>query len=284
MKKNVKIFMTLFFILVLVICGIQIYKRAGYYTMKLIVVNVEGKRLETMDFNEKLYSVSLKDGDTSKFKQGQEVLIYYDGVVLTTYPGQITADKVDILEEKSNKEIPVEVLRYWNFSQKNISAKIEKISNTGIAFKITDLNEVPLDYGNTYEYSIVKKNVENEEYNENLEFDYDAYTPPVTTDTYSTTSSYRPDPNRLKKVWEETELIGNESEKNCNWDSMLDNGTIFVGKTDWSNLYGELDNGEYMLEICRKPAKDDSFFKSVLVYFTIDENENITYEEPEFSF
>lgn len=284
MKKNVKIFITLFFILVLVICGIQIYKRAGYYTMKLVVVNVEGKRLETMDYNEKLYSVLIKDGDTSNFKQGQEVLIYYDGFVETTYPGQIRADKVEILKEKSNKEIPVEVLRYWNFSSKNISAKIEEISSKGITFKITDLNKVPLDYGNAYEYSVVKKNIENEEYNQNLEFDYDAYTPPVTTDTYSATSSYSPDPDRLKKVWEEPELIGDELDKNCNWDSILDDGTIFVGKSDWTNLYGELEEGEYQFEAYRKPTKEDSFFKCVLVNFTIDESGNVTCEEPEFSF
>lgn len=284
MKKNVKIFITLFFILVLVICIIQIYKRAGYYTMKLVVVNAEGKRLETMDYNEKMYSVSIKDGDTSDFKKGQEVLIYYDGIVATTYPGQITADKVEILKEKSNKEIPVEVLRYWSFSPKNISAKVEEISNTGINFKITDLNEIPLDYGKAYEYSIVKKNVENEEYNQNLEFDYNAYTPPVTTDTYSTTSSYRPDSNRLKKVWEEPELMGNEEDKICNWDSILDDGKIFVGKCNWINLYGKLESGEYEFKAYRTPEKVDDFFQCIIVKFIIDENGNITYEESEFSF
>lgn len=284
MKKNVKFFIILFFILILVICGMQIYKRAGYHTMKLIVVNAEGKRLETMDFNKKLYSVSLKDGDTSDFKQGQEVLIYYDGIVATSYPGQITADKVDILKERSNKEIPVEVLRYWNFSQKNISAEVENISNTTINFKITDLNEIPLDYGKSYEYFIVKKNIENEEYNQNLEFDYSAYTPPVTTDTYSTTSSYTPDPNRLKKVWEEPELIGDESEKNCKWNRVLDDGAIFVGKTDWTNVYGELESGEYEFKAYRNPEKEDSFFQCVIVRFVIDEEGNITYEEPEFGF
>ncbi|MBR3614058.1 MAG: DUF3221 domain-containing protein [Clostridia bacterium] len=247
---------------------------------KLIVVKVEEKSLKTMDFDENLYVVSVKNEDTSKFKQGQEILVYYDGIILTSYPGGITADKIEILKEESDIEIPIEVLRHYNYSQKNISASVEEISNTGIVFNITDLNKIPLEYGNDYEYSILKKNVENEEYNQNLGIDYNAITPGITTDTYTTTSSYRPDPNRLKQVWEEPELIANESYKNCDWEITSDEGINLVGKSDWTNLYGELTEGEYELKVYRKPSEHDSFFKCVRIEFTIDEYGNVTYKEP----
>lgn len=250
-------------------------------TKKLIVVKVEEKALKTMDYNEDLTIVSVENGDTSKFKQGQEILVYYDGIVITTYPGRIYADKIEILKEESDIEIPIEVLRYYNYSQDNISVKVEEISNTGIVFNITDLNEIPLDYGNNYEYSILKKNVENETYNQNLGIDYNAITPGVTTETYTTTSSYSPDPNRLKQVWEELELIGNENYKNCDWEITSEEGITLIGKSDWTNLYGELNEGEYEFRVRRKPSENDSFFKVININFIVDENGNVTYEVPD---
>lgn len=248
-------------------------------TKKLIVVKVEEKSLKTMDYDETLDIVSVKNEDMSKFKQGQEILVYYDGIVLTSYPGRINADKIEILKEKSDVEIPIEVLRFYNYSQNNISVETQEISNKGIVFKITDLNEIPLDYGNHYEYSILKKNVENEEYNRNLGIDYNAITPAVTTDTYTTTSSYSPDPNRLKTVWEEPELIGNESYKNCDWEVLSDEGMTLIGNSNWTDLYGELGTGEYEFKAYRKPSENDSFFKCVSINFTVDEFGNITHEE-----
>ena len=251
-------------------------------TKKLIVVKVEEKSLKTMDYNESLYIVSVKNEDMSKFNQGQEILVYYDGIVETSYPGGITADKIEILKEESDIEIPTKVLRHYNYSQKNISIEVKEISNIGIVFEITDLNKIPLDYGSYYEYSIIKKNVENEEYNQNLEFDDDAYTPPVTTNTYTTTSSYAPDTNRLKTVWEEVELIGNENYKNCDWEIISEEGLKLIGRSDWTDLYGELGKGEYEFKAYRKPTEDDSFFRCVSINFSVDEFGKVTNEETEF--
>lgn len=258
------------------------FEKENSVTKKLIVVKVEEKSLKTMDFDETLYVVSVRNEDTSKFIQGQEILVYYDGIVLTSYPGGITADKIEILKEESDIEIPIEVLRHYNYSQKNISASVEEISNTGIVFRISDLNEIPLDYGNHYEYSILKKNVENEEYNQNLGIDYNAITPAVTTDTYTTTSSYSPDPNRLKQVWEEPELIGNETYKNCDWEILSEEGMTLIGNSNWTDLYGELGIGEYEFKAYRKTSENDSFFRCVSINFTVDEFGNVAYEEPEF--
>lgn len=249
---------------------------------KLIVVNVKEKTLQTIDFENTLYIVSVKNEDMSKFKQGQEIKVYFDGIIETSYPGIIRADKIKISKEKTNKEIPTEVLRYYSYSQNNISVQIKELSNKNIVFEIIDSNEIPLEYGNDYEYTIFKKNIENEEYNDNLEIDYNAITPAITTDSYSTTSSYSPDPNRFKKVWEEVEIIGDEDNKNCEWKNNLEDNMILEGRSDWTNVYGELNEGEYEFRMLRKPSEKDSFFREILINFIIDEKGNLTYHEPEF--
>ena len=253
-------------------------------TKKAVVVKVEEKSLKVIDYQtESLYIVSVRNEDMSKFKQGQEIKIYYDGIVLTSYPGQITADKVEIIKEKSDKEIPLEVLRFYNYSQDNISVAISELSKEGIDFYIIDSNEYPLDYGECCEYEILKKNVENEEYNQNLGIDYNAITPGKTTDTYTTTSSYNPDPNRFKTVWEEPKVL-NEYNKLCNWSINSDNILTLRGKINWNEIYGKLGEGEYEIKLCRTPEIIDSFFKCVRVKFFVDENGNVTYEYPSLGF
>ena len=249
---------------------------------KLIVVKVEEKSLKTMDSDENLDIIYLKNEDTSRFKQGQEILIVYDGVVLTTYPGQIYADKAIILKEKSNVEIPIEVLRYYNFSQKKINVEIENFTKEKMEFIIKDENEYPLEYGEDFSYSIFKKNVENEEYNQNLEFDYNSYTPPVTTEEYSATSSYSPDTNRLKKVWEELEIIGEGNNENCSWEDISENYLKLKGTCDWSELYENLNEGEYEIRINRNCSESDQFFRDITVNFKVDVDGNVEYENPEF--
>lgn len=281
MKNGIKLFISILIILLIVI-GLYAYRHFENVKtqMKLVVVKVEDKCLKTIQSDKKLMSVSVKNEDTSKFKEGQEIMVYYDGVVLTSYPGQIIADKIEILKEKSNIEIPLEVLRFYNFSQKNITVSVENLTKTSMELIISDKNKYPLDYGDCFSYTILKKNIENENYNQNVEFDYEAYTPPVTTDTYTTTSSYNPDPNRFKKVWEEIELIGNE-EKNCEWEIVSRDEKVLSGKCDWTNLYGELGQGEYEFKAYRNPQNDDTFFQCIVVHFTIDENGEIFFEEPE---
>lgn len=314
MKRIGKIFVILLIVIILILIGMQMWNylnnskaqiskdaidysytlaentaeenKYGSVTKKLIVVKVEENDLKTMDYNETLDIVSVKNEVMSKFKQGQEILVYYDGLIATSYPGRINADKIEILNEESEIEIPIEILRYYNFSQNNISVKIENISNTKIEFSISDLNEIPLDYGDHYEYCIFKKNFENEIYNQNLEVDENEITPAVATDTYSTTSSYNPGTVKIKQVWEELELIGNENYKNCEWDVISESGMIFIGNTDWTDLYGELSTGEYQFKVYRKPTEEGSldnlFFNSISIKFIVDDSGNVSYENPEF--
>lgn len=60
-------------------------------TIKAVVVKPEKSLLVmgTENTNE-LYSVNYQNKENIEFKQGQEILIYFDGVVLETYPAQIT--------------------------------------------------------------------------------------------------------------------------------------------------------------------------------------------------
>lgn len=255
---------------------------SNFKIKKLLIVNVREKTLQTMDFENNLYVVSVKDEDMSKFKRGQEVEVYFDGIIDTSYPAGIRADKIEILNEDSNIEIPTEVLRNYSYSQNNISVQIKEFSNKNIVFEIIDSNEIPLEYGNNYEYAILKKNVENEEYNDSLEIDYNAVTPGVTTDTYSTTSSYSPDSSRLKKVWEEIEIIGNEDYKTCEWKINSEATMILEGISDWTNVYGELNYGEYDLQVLRKTSENDSFFRKISINFVIDKDGRLTYNEPKF--
>ena len=106
MKNGIKLFISILIILLIVI-GLYAYRyfENAKTQMKLVVVKVEDKCLKTIQSDKELMSVSVKNEDTSKFKEGQEIMVYYDGVVLTSYPGQIIADKIEILKEKSNIEI-----------------------------------------------------------------------------------------------------------------------------------------------------------------------------------
>lgn len=258
-------------------------KEGRTVTKKLIVVNVEEKILKTMDLNDdSLYVISTKNEDMTRFKQGQEIKIFYDGIILTTYPGQITADKVEILKEKSDKEIPIEVLRHYNYSQNNISVSIDEFSNENLNFYIIDSNEYPLDYGDYCEYQILKKNTENEEFNNALivknkeERDVEL----VETDGKVTaTKPYNPNAEEYKTVWEEIKVL-KEDNKLCNWIVNSDNILTLRGKINWKDIYGKLGEGEYEIKLYRTPEKIDSFFKCVRVKFLIDENGKLTYEEP----
>ena len=71
-------------------------------TIKAVVVNAE-KGLLVMEIENTgdLYDVNYENKDNIKFKQGQEILIYFNGGMLETYPAQIiNVEKIEILKEK----------------------------------------------------------------------------------------------------------------------------------------------------------------------------------------
>lgn len=84
-------------------------------TKKAVVVKVYDKTLLVLGIEREksLYDVSFSEEGNIGFKPGQEVLIYFDGVVMTSYPGQISnVSKIEITKEQSDIEIPDDVLEY----------------------------------------------------------------------------------------------------------------------------------------------------------------------------
>ena len=130
MKKSTKII--IFIIILLVIIGtfaIYIftqYQKNMLSSIRGIVMEVYENSLSVMGIeagNEpgSLYSVSFaKDGNIG-FKQGQEVLIYFDGIVADSFPAQIhNVGKIEIVAEQSEVEIPDDVTRYYNNTQDKV--------------------------------------------------------------------------------------------------------------------------------------------------------------------
>lgn len=88
-------------------------------TKKAIIVKVNSNYLTVLGMENEthLYEVSFSNEGDIGFKQGQEVLIYFDGTILLSNPARITTvGKIEIIKEKSNKSIPEEILRRYEMS------------------------------------------------------------------------------------------------------------------------------------------------------------------------
>lgn len=120
----------------------------------LIVIQKEGSK--------SLLRVNFSDEGDIGYKQGQEILIYFDGIIASSYPGQIwEVDKIEIVEEKSNVEIPAYALRYCYNSRDNVNVEVSNLTCNGITLKITDTNELQYDYSHSYK---IRKELKNENY------------------------------------------------------------------------------------------------------------------------
>ena len=171
MKKSTKII--IFIIILLVIIGtfaIYIftqYQKNMLSSIRGIAMEVYENSLSVMGIeagNEpgSLYSVSFaKDGNIG-FKQGQEVLIYFDGIVADSFPAQIhNVGKIEIVAEQSEVEIPDDVTRYYNNTQDKVDVNVTDLTTKGVTITITDTNELPYEYTNDYK---LEKEVKNEKY------------------------------------------------------------------------------------------------------------------------
>lgn len=151
-------------IVISVILIIGIIAIGSYYfryisTIRAVVVNVEDNYLAVMGTKDNsLYTVSYSKDNNTKFKQGQEILIYFDGMIAQSYPAQIhNVSKVDIIKEKSDIEIPEYAIKRLCNSLNNVSVSLTELTKTRISFTLTDTNELPYGYSKTG-YQISKKN------------------------------------------------------------------------------------------------------------------------------
>ena len=162
MKKRLKIILVILLIII-VLVGIFWMMNLSSATIRGVVVKVENNNLLIMniDDSEELYSVGTREDDV-EFKQGQEVLIYFDGTILTTYPAQIgNIRKIKIVKEKSDIVIPENILRYCYSSKDNVTVTINEFTKTSLSITVKDTNEIPYKYTNNY---IIYKKIKNEDY------------------------------------------------------------------------------------------------------------------------
>lgn len=133
-------------------------------TIEAVVVKVNENNLLAMGIKNEngLYSVGLKDFKDIKFDKGQKILIYFNGDVMESYPAQLgNINKIDIMEEKTNIDIPDDILRYCYSSRDNVKININELTNSGITLTITDKNELPYKYSHSYK---INKKIKNENY------------------------------------------------------------------------------------------------------------------------
>lgn len=130
-------------------------------TLKAVVVKVNDNNFLAMGIENgaELYSIGLEN---IELKRGQEILIYFNGDVMETYPAQLgNVGKIEITKDKSDIPIPDDILRFCYSSKDNVTITISELSNSGITLNIKDTNELSYNYSHSY---IINKKVKNEDY------------------------------------------------------------------------------------------------------------------------
>ena len=167
-NKNKTKIILIIILLVFIVLIAMIYGAIKYYTtqtLTAVIVKVNENSLGVMGIKneEGIISVGFGNEGNIGFKEGQEILIYYDGYMLTTYPPQVgKVKKIKILKEESDITIPDDILRYFYSSYNNVNVNVSDITSKGLIINIEDSNELPYDYSNM-KYSINKK-IKNEDY------------------------------------------------------------------------------------------------------------------------
>lgn len=217
-------------------------------TLSAVVMEVHESGLSVMEIKEgessyDLYTVSFAQEGNIGFKQGQEVLIYFDGIVAESFPAQIfNVSKIEITKEETDITIPDDVIRYYNNTTDNVKVDISELATTGVKITITDTNELPYEYSNNY---VIYEKVKNENYTG------EGYQ--IGEDTENSTSGYTG--TGLEYIWEEMEKKSNDNIEDTikdltyNLPNMTENEhyTVIGKQIDWTEIYGELADGEYRL-------------------------------------
>ena len=133
-------------------------------TIKAVVVKVNENNLLAMGIENKmeLYSIGLKTAQNIKFEKGQEILVYFNGTVMESYPAQIgNIERIETIKEKSNTQIPDDIMRFCYNSKDKVNVVITELTNSGITLTITDTNDLQYNYSHSYR---INKKVKNKNY------------------------------------------------------------------------------------------------------------------------
>ncbi len=123
-------------------------------TMEAVVFKVNSSSITVMEIsdNNELYNVNMGEQGNIGYKKGQEILIYFNGIVTDTYPGSISqVGKIEITKEQTDRTIPDEYLEYYNTPDNNMSVSLSQIIATGISFQVNSENELTFDNPDSYE-------------------------------------------------------------------------------------------------------------------------------------
>lgn len=125
--------------------------------IKAVVVKVNDNSLLAEVEGEGLCSVSFGRNGNIGFKKGQEIEIYFSGLINASYPGGIVnVGKIEILKEDSGREISKGALQYCYNSKENVTIEIEEFTKERVVLKIKDTNELPYEYSE--QFTILRKN------------------------------------------------------------------------------------------------------------------------------
>ncbi len=133
-------------------------------TIKAVVVKVNENNLLAMGIESGtgLYSIGLKNFQDIKFEKEQEILVHFSGNVMETYPAQLgNIGKIEIIKNKSDIQIPDNIIRFCYNSKDMVNVTISELTNSGITLTITDKNELPYNYSHSY---TINRKVKNENY------------------------------------------------------------------------------------------------------------------------
>ena len=125
--------------------------------IKAVVVKVNDNSLLAEVEGEGLCSVSFGRNGNIGFKKGQEIEIYFSGLINASYPGGIVnVGKIEILKEDSGREISKGALQYCYNSKEKVTIEIEEFTKERVVLKIKDTNELPYEYSE--QFTILRKN------------------------------------------------------------------------------------------------------------------------------
>lgn len=208
-------------------------------TIKAVVVKVNENNILAMGIENgtELYSIGIKNIENVEFKKGQEILIYFNGDVMDTYPAQLgNIGKIEILKEQSEIQIPDDILRFCYNSKDNVTITISELSNSGITLNIVDKNELPYNYAHSY---IINKKVKNE--------NYTGVGEQIGENTKNSTAGYTG--TGAEYVWKELDKISDISSESTEETLTYNLPYIKEGedyylidgrKFNWTKLYGTL--------------------------------------------
>ncbi len=230
------------------------------FNMNAVIVKVENKLLYVVKTDDTDELITLAFTEDIGYEEYQEIEIYFDGIILESYPAQLgNVGKIEIIKDKSDVEIPEEILKFCYSSSDNVNVEILELTCNGIELNIIDSNN--MEYNYSHNYKIYEK-VKNENYPE------EGYKIGETTENSTAGLSG----TGLEYIWKEKDTISDILSK----DTEIVQENDMQRKFDWTYLYGELESGEYEFVL----GDDNSI--GIKVPFKIDEDKNVSCDNVEF--